>query len=112
MSTEKVTVAVLPLINLNSNHLQKANQVLEILIDKGFYVVVDNQGSLPLKEARHDKIGTDYCIIIDDETLSGDTKDTVTVRYKNDSGYKSQDEQRKSDRFLRVSIDKLHEVLL
>jgi glycyl-tRNA synthetase len=40
----------------------------------------DDNGNIGKRYRRQDEIGTPYCVVIDFETLEGDTTDTVTIR--------------------------------
>jgi glycyl-tRNA synthetase len=45
-------------------------------------VMWDDNGNIGKRYRRQDEIGTPYCVVIDFETLEGDTKDTVTIRHR------------------------------
>ncbi len=64
---------------------EKAREIYESL-KKQFATEYDEAGSIGKRYARHDEIGTPFCITVDYETLEeGASKGTVTVRER-DSG--------------------------
>lgn len=73
-------VAVSPLLKNKPELVEKAREVF-IMLKKHFgNVAWDDNGNIGKRYRRQDEIGTPACIVIDFETLEGDTKDTVTVR--------------------------------
>lgn len=86
-------VAVFPLIR-KEEHQQYARKVIEKFLDAGIHAKYDETSAIGKRYARHDEIGTPFCLTIDDETLSGATQDTVTLRYRDTT------EQ------IRISIDR------
>lgn len=71
-----VEYAVFPLFK-KEHYVQKAREVFNYLIDKGYRCIYDHSGSIGKRYARQDEIGTYFCVTIDDETLSSNN---VTVR--------------------------------
>ncbi|MEK7483226.1 MAG: His/Gly/Thr/Pro-type tRNA ligase C-terminal domain-containing protein, partial [Planctomycetota bacterium] len=86
-------VAVFPLIR-KAEHQQYARTVIEKFLAAGIHGKYDETSAIGKRYARHDEIGTPFCLTIDDETLSGENKDTVTLRYRDTT------EQ------IRISIDR------
>lgn len=74
-------VAVFPLVR--KEELQKsARQIIELFLDVGVPAKYDETSAIGKRYARHDEIGTPFCLTIDNETLEGDLKGTVTLRYR------------------------------
>lgn len=72
--------AVSPLLKNKPELVEKAREVFLILKKAFGNVAWDDNGNIGKRYRRQDEIGTPACIVIDYETLEGDTKDTVTVR--------------------------------
>jgi len=77
-----VKVAVSPLLKNKPELVAKAQEVYKILKKEIGNVMWDDNGNIGKRYRRQDEIGTPYCVVIDFETLEGDTKDTVTVRHR------------------------------
>ncbi len=75
-----VKVAVSPLLKNKPELVEKAKEVHQLLKKEIGAVMWDDNGNIGKRYRRQDEIGTPYCVVIDFETLEGDTKDTVTVR--------------------------------
>jgi len=90
-----VKVAVSPLLKNKPELVEKAREVYGMLKKEFGNVMWDDNGNIGKRYRRQDEIGTPYCVVIDFDTLEGDTKDTVTVRHRDTT------EQR------RVRIDEL-----
>jgi glycyl-tRNA synthetase len=75
-----VKVAVSPLLKNKPELVAKAREVFALLKKEFGAVMWDDNGNIGKRYRRQDEIGTPYCVVIDFETLEGDTKDTVTVR--------------------------------
>ncbi len=73
-------VAVSPLLKNKPELVAKAREVYDMLKQEFGNVMWDDNGNIGKRYRRQDEIGTPYCVVIDFETLEGDTKDTVTVR--------------------------------
>ena len=84
-------VATFPLLR-KENHPETAMKLAAELRKKDLKVSYDETGSIGKRYAKHDEIGTPYCVTIDNDTL---TDQTVTVRDR-DSGLQE-----------KVSVDKL-----
>lgn len=77
-----VKVAVSPLLKNKPELVAKAREVYAILKREFGAVMWDDNGNIGKRYRRQDEIGTPYCVVIDFETLEGDTKDTVTIRHR------------------------------
>lgn len=73
-------VAVSPLLKNKPELVEKAREVYTSLKKEIGNVMWDDNGNIGKRYRRQDEIGTPYCVVIDFDTLEGDTKDTVTVR--------------------------------
>jgi len=71
-----IQVAVFPLVS-KRDIISKARQIYRLLIDKGFYVIYDESGSIGRRYARADEIGVPVAITVDYQTLEDNT---VTIR--------------------------------
>lgn len=77
-----VKVAISPLLKNKPELVDKARDVYAMLKKEFGNVMWDDNGNIGKRYRRQDEIGTPYCVVIDFETLEGDTKDTVTVRHR------------------------------
>ena len=75
-------VAVSPLLKNKPELVAKAQEVYKTLKIEFGNVMWDDNGNIGKRYRRQDEIGTPYCVVIDFETLEGETKDTVTVRHR------------------------------
>ena len=80
MELAPVKVAVSPLLKNKPELVAKAREVYTMLKKEFGAVAWDDNGNIGKRYRRQDEIGTPYCVVIDFDTLEGDTKDTVTVR--------------------------------
>ncbi|RLG78672.1 MAG: glycine--tRNA ligase, partial [Thermoprotei archaeon] len=71
-----IQVAIFPLVS-KKDIVNKARQIYRLLVDKGFYVIYDESGSIGRRYARADEIGVPAAITVDYQTLEDDT---VTIR--------------------------------
>ncbi len=72
--------AVSPLLKNKPELVEKAREVFMTLKKEFGNIAWDDNGNIGKRYRRQDEIGTPACIVIDFETLEGETKDTVTVR--------------------------------
>jgi glycyl-tRNA synthetase len=72
--------AVSPLLKNKPELVEKAREVFRMLKKEFGNIAWDDNGNIGKRYRRQDEIGTPACIVIDFETLEGETKDTVTVR--------------------------------
>ena len=77
--------AVSPLLKNKPELVEKAREVFLILKKEFGNIAWDENGNIGKRYRRQDEIGTPACIVIDFETLEGETKDTVTVRDRDTS---------------------------
>ena len=75
-----VRVAVSPLLKNKPELVAKAREVYGLLKKEYGNVMWDDNGNIGKRYRRQDEIGTPYCIVIDFETIEGDTINTITVR--------------------------------
>ncbi|HSW80235.1 MAG TPA: glycine--tRNA ligase [Candidatus Saccharimonadales bacterium] len=75
-----VKCAVSPLLKNKPELVAKAREVYQMLKKDLGAVMWDDNGNIGKRYRRQDEIGTPYCVVIDFDTLDGDSKDTVTVR--------------------------------
>jgi glycyl-tRNA synthetase len=75
-----IKVAVSPLLKNKPELVAKAREVYTMLKKEFGAVAWDDNGNVGKRYRRQDEIGTPYCVVIDFDSLEGDTKDTVTVR--------------------------------
>lgn len=73
-------VAVSPLLKNKPELVAKAQEVYKTLKKEIGNVMWDDNGNIGKRYRRQDEIGTPHCVVIDFDTLEGDSKDTVTVR--------------------------------
>lgn len=76
-----IKVAVLPLVKKDGQP-EKAQEIVAMFRAKGVKVSYDEQQSIGKRYAKHDEIGTPFCLTVDNDTL---TAGTITVRDR-DSG--------------------------
>jgi glycyl-tRNA synthetase len=101
-SIAPVLCAVSPLLKNKPELVSKAREVFSMLKTEFGRVMFDDNGNIGKRYRRQDEIGTPFCIVIDFETLEGETKDTVTIRHR-DSG----EQERVSIESLVATIKKL-----
>lgn len=75
-----IKVAVSPLLKNKPELVERAREVYKLLKKEIGNVMWDDNGNIGKRYRRQDEIGTPYCVVVDFETLEGDTVDTVTVR--------------------------------
>ncbi len=80
-----VLCAVSPLLKNKPELVAKAREVYASLKKEFGRVMWDDNSNIGKRYRRQDEIGTPFCITVDFETLEGDTKDTVTVRMRDDA---------------------------
>ncbi len=93
-----IKVAILPLIK--KVHSQKANEVYEVFAQK-FNTKLSENGSIGKRYKKQDKIGTPFCITIDDQSLESNI---VTIRNRDDSSQETLS--------IKDAIDKIQKVVL
>jgi glycyl-tRNA synthetase len=90
-----VQVAVLPLLS-KEPFTSKAEEIVQILKNSGFFTERDDSGSIGRRYRRYDEIGTPFCVTIDHQTFEDST---VTIR------------DRDTTEQVRVKIDELPNIL-
>ncbi len=75
-----VKVAVSPLLKNKPELIAKAREVYGLLKKELGAVMWDDNGNIGKRYRRQDEIGTPYCVVVDFDTLEGETAGTVTVR--------------------------------
>lgn len=75
-----VKVAVSPLLKNKPELVDKAREVYQMLKREIGAVQWDDNGNIGKRYRRQDEIGTPYCVVVDFESIEGDTAGTVTVR--------------------------------
>ncbi len=83
-----VLCAVSPLLKNKPELVAKAREIYGALKKEFGRVMWDDNSNIGKRYRRQDEIGTPFCITVDFETLEGDTKDTVTVRMRDDGSQK------------------------
>jgi len=83
-----VLCAVSPLLKNKPELVAKAREIYSALKKEFGRVMWDDNSNIGKRYRRQDEIGTPFCITVDFETLEGDTKDTVTVRLRDDGSQK------------------------
>ncbi|MFY0539777.1 His/Gly/Thr/Pro-type tRNA ligase C-terminal domain-containing protein [Nannocystis pusilla] len=58
-----------------------ARKVVEAFFGAGVNAKYDEQHAIGRRYARHDEVGTPYCLTVDTQTLQDET---VTIRYRDD----------------------------
>ena len=71
-----IKVAILPLLR-KEGHPQKAKEIAAAFRKKGIHVSYDDVSSIGKRYAKHDEIGTPWCLTVDAETMD---KGLVTLR--------------------------------
>ncbi len=75
-----VKAAVLPLVKKDGMP-EAARAIVEQFLDAGINAKFDQQHAIGKRYARHDEIGTPFCLTVDGQTASDET---VTIRYRDD----------------------------
>lgn len=75
-----IKAGVLPLVKKDGMP-EKGREIVERFLDAGINAKFDQQHAIGKRYARHDEIGTPYCLTVDGETKDDDT---VTIRYRDD----------------------------
>ncbi len=90
-------VAILPLVKKDEKLVAKGREITDRFLKSGIAAKYDEQHTIGKRYARHDEIGTPYCVTVDAQSLEDGT---VTIRYRDDK------------RQERISIDQVTEVIL
>jgi glycyl-tRNA synthetase len=73
-------VAILPLVKRDGMP-EVARRIAEQFFNSGINARYDEQHAIGKRYARHDEIGTPYCLTVDSQTAEDET---VTIRYRDD----------------------------
>ena len=73
-------VAVLPLVKKDGMP-EQAREIVQQFFSSGVNAKYDEQHAIGKRYARHDEVGTPYCLTVDGQTAEDDT---VTIRYRDD----------------------------
>ena len=94
-----IKCAILPLVRKDGMP-ETARKVADEFFKQGVPAKLDEQHAIGRRYARHDEIGTPYCLTIDGQTAEDDT---VTIRYRDD---------RRQDRIkIAAAVDVVREAL-
>ncbi len=75
-----IKAGILPLVKKDGMP-EVARRIVGEFLDAGINAKYDAQHSIGRRYARHDEVGTPYCLTVDGQTLEDDT---VTIRYRDD----------------------------
>jgi glycyl-tRNA synthetase len=74
-------VGILPLVKKDDHLVARARAIAARFLEAGIAAKYDEQHTIGKRYARHDEIGTPYCLTIDAESLEDNS---VTIRYRDD----------------------------
>src|SRR5690606_34583962 len=74
-------VGILPLVKKDENLVNRARNITTRFLAAGIAAKYDEQHTIGKRYARHDEIGTPYCLTVDSDSLQDDS---VTIRYRDD----------------------------
>jgi len=74
-------VAILPLVKKDEQLVERGRAIAQRFFEAGIAARYEDQNTIGKRYARHDEIGTPYCLTIDSQTLEDGT---VTIRYRDD----------------------------
>ena len=75
-----IKAGILPLVK-KEGMPETAREIVERFLDAGINAKYDEQHAIGKRYARHDEVGTPYCLTVDGQTKDDDT---VTIRYRDD----------------------------
>jgi glycyl-tRNA synthetase len=75
-----VKAAILPLVKKDGMP-EAAREIVGHFLDAGINAKFDQQHAIGKRYARHDEIGTPFCLTVDGQTANDGT---VTIRYRDD----------------------------
>ncbi len=75
-----IKAGILPLVKKDGMP-EVAREIVRAFLQAGISAKYDEQHSIGRRYARHDEVGTPYCLTVDGQTLSDET---VTIRYRDD----------------------------
>jgi len=94
-----IKAAVLPLVKKDGQP-EKGEAIVKRLRKAGVITSFDVQQSIGKRYARHDEVGTPFCITVDNQSV---VDDTVTVRFRDDA----RQERMTSDGAVRLVMEKM-----
>ncbi len=74
-------VAILPLVKKDEALVARGREIAQRFFDAGIAARYEDQNTIGKRYARHDEIGTPYCLTVDAQSLEDGT---VTIRYRDD----------------------------
>lgn len=74
-------VAILPVVKKDEELVKRGRDIAARFLAAGIASKYDEQHTIGKRYARHDEIGTPYCLTLDEQTLADGT---VTIRYRDD----------------------------
>ncbi len=74
-------VAVLPLVKKDTELVDRARAIVQTFLSAGIAAKYDEQHTIGKRYAKHDEIGTPYCLTVDSDSLADQT---VTIRFRDD----------------------------
>lgn len=74
-------VAILPVVKKDEKLVERGRAITETFLKAGMAAKYEEQHTIGKRYARHDEIGTPYCLTLDEQTLEDGT---VTIRYRDD----------------------------
>ncbi len=74
-------VAILPLVKKDEALVARGREIAQKFFDAGIAARYEDQNTIGKRYARHDEIGTPYCLTVDAQSLEDGT---VTIRYRDD----------------------------
>lgn len=74
-------VAILPVVKKDEKLVERGREITQQMLTAGIAAKYDEQHTIGKRYARHDEIGTPYCLTLDEQTLQDGT---VTIRYRDD----------------------------
>lgn len=74
-------VGILPLVKKDDQLVEKARQIADLFLKAAIPAKYDEQHTIGKRYARHDEIGTPYCLTVDSDSLEDES---VTIRYRDD----------------------------
>merc|ERR1712157_498536 len=74
-------VAISPLVKKDEQLVARGREITDRFLKSGIAAKYDEQHTIGKRYARHDEIGTPYCVTVDAQSLEDGT---VTIRYRDD----------------------------
>ena len=69
------------MVKKDAELVKRGREIAQAFLQAGISAKYDEQHTIGKRYARHDEIGTPYCLTLDDKTLEDGT---VTIRYRDD----------------------------